>query len=71
MSEGLSLQLIERKSEIFNFTRLDTTWQNTCKRWNTWYTSPRNPYGEKTDSGLRQPAPSPSPEPEPEPETDN
>ncbi|KAH7099823.1 laccase [Auriculariales sp. MPI-PUGE-AT-0066] len=52
-SEGLSLQLVERASEI-DFTVIDSTWQETCTNWNNWYDSSDNFYGEKTDSGLRR-----------------
>ncbi|KAH7093944.1 laccase [Auriculariales sp. MPI-PUGE-AT-0066] len=53
VSEGLSLQLVERASEIFGFTTLDAAWTNTCTTWDAWYTSSANVYGVKSDSGLR------------------
>ncbi|KAH7107284.1 laccase [Auriculariales sp. MPI-PUGE-AT-0066] len=52
VSEGLSLQLIERQSEI-DFTAFDSDWQTTCDNFDTWYNSASNVYGPKTDSGLR------------------
>ncbi|EJD43445.1 hypothetical protein AURDEDRAFT_167523 [Auricularia subglabra TFB-10046 SS5] len=50
VSEGLSLQLIERQREIFKHTSLDRAWQKTCKNFDKWY--PTSLYYPKNDSGL-------------------
>ncbi|KAH7100123.1 laccase [Auriculariales sp. MPI-PUGE-AT-0066] len=53
VSEGLSLELIERASEI-DYSAMDSDWQDTCTTWANWYDSSENPYGAITDSGLRR-----------------
>ncbi|KAH7096436.1 laccase [Auriculariales sp. MPI-PUGE-AT-0066] len=53
VAEGLSLQLVERKDEIFGYTKLDAAFNRTCTKFTDWYFSDNNPYGNKTDSGLR------------------
>lgn len=52
VSEGLSLQLVERQSEIFDTMTLDKEWQDTCSDWKDWYYSGNLYWGKKTDSGL-------------------
>ncbi|KZW03034.1 putative extracellular dihydrogeodin oxidase/laccase [Exidia glandulosa HHB12029] len=52
VSEGLSLQLVERQSEIFDSISLDNAWESTCTNWNSWYNSGNLFWGKKTDSGL-------------------
>ncbi|EJD46356.1 extracellular dihydrogeodin oxidase/laccase [Auricularia subglabra TFB-10046 SS5] len=52
VSEGLSLQLVERQSEIFDTVTLDSAWQDTCSTWDAWYNSGNLAWGKKTDSGL-------------------
>ena len=54
VSEGLSLQLVERQSEIFNNMQLDPEWEGTCSKFETWYNPATLAYGKKTDSGLRR-----------------
>nr|AHZ58327.1 laccase [Auricularia auricula-judae] len=54
VSEGLSLQLIERQSEIFDHMTLDADWERTCDKFETWYDPATLAYGKKTDSGLRK-----------------
>jgi len=52
VAQGLSLQLVERPSEIPTFTNLSADWNETCAAWNDWY--PKKAYwGMNTDSGLR------------------
>lgn len=50
VSQGLSLQLVERQAEIFDHMTLDSAWEQTCSNFKTWY----DPRGDlkKTDSGL-------------------
>ncbi|KZV96355.1 laccase [Exidia glandulosa HHB12029] len=50
VSQGLSLQLIERQDEIFDHITLDDEWEGTCDKFKTWY-DPRGSL-KKTDSGL-------------------
>jgi len=52
VAEGLSLQLVERPSEIPTFTSLGNEWNDTCTAWNNWYPN-LDPWGNNTDSGLR------------------
>lgn len=54
VSEGLSLQLVERQSEIFGSSgiTLDSAWESTCSNFDTWYNSGTLGWGKKTDSGL-------------------
>ncbi|EJD49497.1 putative extracellular dihydrogeodin oxidase/laccase [Auricularia subglabra TFB-10046 SS5] len=52
VSEGLSVQLVERQSEIFDTVTLDAEWQDTCATWDSWYNSGNLFWGKKTDSGL-------------------
>ncbi|KZV97348.1 hypothetical protein EXIGLDRAFT_764477 [Exidia glandulosa HHB12029] len=52
VSEGLSLQLVERQAEIFDHMTLDAQWEKTCSDFETWYNPATLAYGKKTDSGL-------------------
>nr|AHZ58333.1 laccase [Auricularia auricula-judae]AHZ58334.1 laccase [Auricularia auricula-judae] len=51
VSEGLSVQLVERQSEILDTVTLDDAWEDTCSTWKSWYSGDLF-WGKKTDSGL-------------------
>jgi len=49
VAQGLSLQLVERPSEIPQYANLTPEWKQTCDDWIHWYKGD----GPDQDSGLR------------------